>query len=337
MLHSHGLLQPCFVTPELIRPLRTYMRRREELVEQAAEYVQHMQRACDQMNIRLHDVISQLHGQSGLRIIDEILRGQRDPKVLAALCDMRIQRRKEKELLASLEGTWHPHHLFELRQARAAYAFSQQQIAECDVQLEASLRQLHPKAEPPVAVPASKPKPMRHNAPQIKNLYGHLLGLSCGHDAQAAAGFSGHSWLKLISELGGDLSHWSTSKHFTSWLGLAPSKSQSGRRSRRLARRKTRVGQIFRECALAVAASKNTALGGFYRRLKAKRGAAIAMVATARKLAVMYWQIMVKGLAYVEAGIAQYNARFKAQQERYLQKLAVELGYTITPPKEIAA
>jgi transposase len=299
-------------------------------VEQAAEHVQHLQRACDQMNIRLHDVISQLHGESGLRVIDAILQGERDPRVLAALCDRRIIRRKEKELLASLEGTWHPHHLFELRQARAAYTFCQQQIAECDAQIEASLTQLNASAEP-VAVPATKPKPMRHNAPQVKNLYGHLLGLSCGHDAQAAAGFSPHSWLKLISELGSDLSHWQTSKHFTSWLGLAPAKSQSGRRSRRLARRKTRVGQIFRECALAVAASKNTALGAFYRRVKAKRGAAIAMVATARKLAVMYWQIMVKGIAYVEEGLAKYEARFKEQRERYLQKLAVELGYTITP------
>jgi transposase len=327
MLHSHGLLQPCFVTPESMRPLRTYSRRREELVGQAAESIQQMQRACDEMNVRLHQVISQLHGVSGLRVIDAILEGVRDPRALLALCDLRIRRRKEKEVLASLEGTWHEHHLFELQQARASYHFCQEQIAECDRQIAAALAKLN-AACPPEPL-ADKAKPMRHNVPQVENLYGHLLRLAGGRDAQAAAGLSAHSWLKLTAELGPDLRHWKTEKHFTAWLGLAPAKAQSGRRCRRLRRRRTRVGQIFRECALSLAASKHCALGAFYRRLKAKRGTAVAIVAAARKLAVMYWQIMVKGVAYVEEGVAKYQARFQAQRERYLQKLATELGYTL--------
>jgi transposase len=327
MLHSHGLLQPCFVTPELMRPLRTYVRRREELIGQGREHIQHMQRACDQMNLRLHTVISQIHGVSGLRVIKAILQGERDPQRLAELCDMRIRRKKEKEVLASLEGTWHAHHLFELQQAYDAYQFCQEQIAACDREIEAALATIN-AANPPAEVKGAKP--MRHNVPEVDNLYGHLLRLTGGSDAQAMAGLTCNSWLKLMAELGSDLSHWQSEKHFTSWLGLAPGRSQSGHRCRRIRRARTRVGQIFRECALGLAASKNNSFGAFYRRVKAKRGTAVAIVALARKLAVMYWRIMVKGVAYVEEGVAKYEARLKAQQERYLQKLAAELGYTLT-------
>lgn len=327
MLHSHGLLQPCFVTPEAMRPLRAYCRRRGELVTQAAEHIQHMQRACVEMNVHLHQVISQLHGVSGLRVIDAVLAGTRDPRVLLALCDARIARRKEKDVLASLEGTWQEHCLFELKLARESYAFCQQQIAQCDRQITATLEQLNATAAP--APPSTKAKPMRHNAPQVDDLYGHLMQLAGGHDAQALAGMSPHTWLKLTAELGPDLSHWKTEKHFTAWLGLAPAKAQSGRRCRRMPRRRTRVGQIFRECALSLAGSKNCALGAFYRRIKGKRGTPVAIVATARKLAVMYWRIMVKGVAYVEEGVARYEARFRVQRERYFLRLAQELGYNL--------
>jgi len=327
MLHSHGLLAPCFVTPEVMRPLRTYCRRREELIEQGAEYIQHMQRACDQMNVRLHSVISQLQGVSGLKVIDAILAGVREPERLAQLCDRQILARKRKEVVASLEGHWQEHHLFELEQARAAYGFCQQQIEQCDRQIQGALQRLN--AACPAVVPAERPKAMRHNVPQVENLYGELRQLS-GRDAQQLSGLTSHSWLKLTSEVGTDLSAWRSEKHFTSWAALSPSKAQSGRRRRRLPRRKTRVGQIFREAALSLARSKNCALGAFYRRLKAKRGAAVAIVATARKLAALYWRLMDKGVAYVEEGVARYQQRYQAHQERTLQRLAHQLGYTLT-------
>lgn len=347
MLHSHGLLQPCFVAPETIRPLRTYCRRREELIGQGAEHIQQMQRACDQMNLRLHLVISQLHGVSGLRVLDAILSGVRDPRALAALCDARILRAKEKEVLASLEGTWQAHHLFELGQARAAYRFCQEQLAECDRQIAAALEQLNAaRPEPPApsaagatpAAPAAPatPKAMRHNAPQVEDLYGHLLRLCGGHDAQAVSGLTCHSWLKLIAELGSDLTRWRSANHFAAWAGLAPGKSQSGRRSRRVPRRKTRVGQIFRAGAMSLARSKYSPLGIFYRRIRGKRGAPVAIVATARKLAVLFWNIMVKGVAYVEEGLTQYAARLQAQQEHHFHKLAAELGYTVQRPSQPA-
>jgi len=335
MLHSHGLLQPCFVAPEALRPLRTYTRLRQSHVEQGAEHILHMQRALDQMNLRLHGVISQLQGVSGLRIIDAILAGVREPQALLALCDVRIQRRKAAAVLASLEGHWQEHHLFELRQARAAYAFCQEQIARCDAQITAALATLNAHRPPPAApTDARQIKPMRHNAPQVPALHRQLQTLCGGHDAQLLPGLSAHSWLKLAAELGPDLSHWRTEKHFSAWCGLAPGSAQSGKRRRRLPRRKTRVGQIFREAAMTLARTKDCALGAFYRRLRGKRGAPVAIVALARKLAVLYWRVLTKGLAYVEAGLRQYEAQQHAQQTAHLHRLAARLGYTLSTPAQ---
>lgn len=338
MLHSHGLLSACFVTPEAIRPLRTYARLRQAQVSRGAECVLHMQRALDQMNVRLHTVISQLHGVSGLAAVDAILAGEREPAKLLALCDARIRRTKAAEVLASLEGVWSEHHLFELRAAREAYAFCQEQIGRCDQQIEATLRTLAAASAAPSApakaAGAAKIKPMRHNAPQVEGLYENLRALCGGSDGQALPGLSSHSWMKLAAELGGDLSYWKSEKHFSAWCGLAPASAQSGKRRRRVGRRKTRVGQIFREAAMTLARTKDCALGGFYRRLRGKRGAPVAIVATARKLAVLYWRALTKGFAYVEAGLREYERQQKQQQERYLHKLAAKLGYALTPESQ---
>ena len=337
MLHSHGLLTACFVTPESIRPLRTYARQRQEWVRQGAEHVLQMQRALDQMNVRLHEVISQLHGVSGLAVVDAILRGERRPVALLALCDGRIRRKKSTAVLASLEGVWHEHHLFELEQARTAYAFCQEQIGRCDKRLSQALESLLAQSGQTVSAAAKgsgcggKIKAMRHNAPQVPQLCESLRALCAGSDAQRLPGLSAHSWLKLTAELGPDLSHWPSEKHFSAWCGLAPGNAQSGRRRRRLARRKTRVGQIFREAAQTLARTKDCALGSFYRRLRGKRGAPVAIVATARKLAVLYWRALTKGLAYAEAGLAEYERQQQQQQERYVRKLATKLGFTLQP------
>jgi transposase len=341
MLHSHGLLQPCFVTPETLRPLRTYCRRREALVDQAAQHVLQMQRACVLANVHLHDVISQLHGVSGLKVVDAILQGVREPRLLADLCAPQILKRKEKDVLASLEGAWCEHLLFELRQAREAHQFCHRQIADCDARISAALAALNATRPPlPAAAPgepAKKGKPMRHHKPQVADLYGQLNHFCGGRDAQQISGLNSHSWLKLTAELGEDLSAWATEKHFTSWAGLAPGRSQSGRRRRRVPRRKTRVGQIFREGAMGLAASKDCALGGFYRRLRGRYGAPVAIVATARKLAVLYWRIMTKGLAYAEAGLRKYEQQQKEQQERYLHRLAAKLGFSVAAMEAVAA
>lgn len=166
--------------------------------------------------------------------------------------------------------------------------------------------------------------------PQVPGLHGHLLSLSGGHDAARLPGLTAGNWLKLLSEVGTDLARWPNEKAFTAWLGLAPGKHQSGKTARRARRRpQTAAGQIFRLAAHSVAKSKYLALGGFYRRVKARTNAAIAVVATARKLAVLYYHAMRHGLAYVEQGLARYEQLYRERQQRFLQKRAAELGFSL--------
>ena len=331
MLHGHGLLKGCFVPPEPIRELRTYCRLREDHLSMAAQHIQHMQRALDSMNVRLHHVLSQLHGVSGMRVIEAILAGQRDPKALAALCEPQVRKTKEADLIASLEGTWQEHHLFALGQAMEAYEFCQQLILKCDQKIEQQLAAINAEAEPVPRTKGRKVKVTRHNRPQIHDLYGQLLTACKGHDAQLIPAIGPLSWLKLVGETGTDLRHWQDAEHFSSWAGLAPTHHRSGRSRRRVPRRKTKVAQIFREAAMSLAKTKDCVLGDFYRRIRGRRSAAVAIVATARKLAVLYWQVMTHGLEYVETGLAQAKKQMDERHERYLRRKASQLGFALHP------
>jgi transposase len=329
MLHSHGLLRACFIPAEPIRKLRSFYRLREDHLSMAGAHIAHMQRALDMMNVRLHHVLSQLHGVSGLRVMDAILAGERDPARLAALCERQILKKKKAEVLASLEGDWQEHHLFALRQALEAYRFYQQQMAACDGQIAALLENLNADQPAVLPKPGQKVKVVRHNAPAIADLHGQLLTLCAGRDATLLPGISPLSWMKLLGEVGTDLRAFPSAKHFTSWAGLVPQRHQSGRRKRKVPRPKTKVGQIFREAAMSIAKSKNLALGGFYRRTKGRHGAPVAIVATARKLAELFYRAMTRGLEYVEEGLSKYEANCREQSERHLRKLAARLGFTI--------
>ncbi len=333
MLHGHGLLQPCFVPAEPIRELRTYCRLREDHLSIAAQHIQHMQRALDLMNVRLHNVLSQLNGVSGLRVVEAIVAGEREPKVLAALCEAQVRKHKEAELVASLEGTWQEHHLFALEQALKAYRFCLELAAECDKKIEKQLYTINAGVEAAERPEDRKVKQTRHNKPQIEDLYGQLLTACRGHDAQLIPAIGPLSWLKLVSETGTDLSHWKDEKHFTSWAGLAPTRHRSGKMRRRVPRGKTKVGQIFREATMSLAKTKDCVLGQFYRTVRGRRGAAVANVATARKLAALYWQAMTHGLEYVETGLAKHKEQMTERREKYLRRQAAKLGFTLTPLK----
>jgi transposase len=329
MLHSHGLLTPCFIVPEEIRQLRCFYRLREDHLSIAAAHVQHMQKALDLMNVRLHTVISQIHGVSGLRVIRAILAGERDPKVLVTLCDARIRKKKQKEVIKSLEGHWQEHHLFALRQAVEAYEFCHAQMAACDREIEQLLQRINAHKAPLERDPSIQSKPIRHNAPAIANLHSHLLTMTDGRDVTKLPGFTALGFMKLMGEIGPDLSAWPTVKHFTSWLGLSPGNSQSGKRRKKVPRKKTVAAQIFRESVMSIAKSKYLALGAFYRRLRARRGPAVAHVATARKLAEMFYHLMTKGLDYAEKGVEQYEAQYQEQTIRFLKKTAAKFGMSL--------
>ena len=331
-LHRHGLLRGGFVPPQAIRRLRDYQRLRQDHIRMGSAHIQHMQKALDRMNLKIHEVLSDLTGLSGLRLIQAILEGVRAPLLLLERCDVQIVRRKREAMLKALKGNWQPEHLFALRQAHEGWQFYQQQIAACDREISAVLEQLAAGAPPPtVTGGGASPKRLQHNAPQIADLHNLLLRITGGQDLGALPALSDYSVLQVLSEVGTDMSRWSTEKHFTAWLGLAPSSRRSGKRRRREKRFRNPAGQIFCVVARSLARSKHLALGGFYRRLRAMHGAQVANIATARKVAVLFYNTLRYGLAYVEHGLQRYQETYRQQCLRRLERNARQFGLTLAP------
>jgi transposase len=336
-LHAHGLLRPGFVPPEHVRRLQDYVRLRDDHVAMAASHVQHMQKALERMNVKFHDVISDLTGVSGMKVMRAILDGQRDPAKLLELCDAQIKRRKSERVVESLRGTWKHEHLFALGHAIAAWDFYQAQIRECDRAIE---QVLHEMAGPPDDDQAPKVpsgKAANANTPDVRGLHRVLVQVCGGQDPTKMPGMADHSLLRVISEVGTDLTKWPTDKHFTAWAGLAPGTAQSGKRRKNQARQRNRVGLIFSAMARSAGNSIDTGFGGMYRRLKARRGGLVANKALARKLAATFWRVMVHGVEYVEQGLQKYQERAAMSEKRVLAKLARKHGLQLVPTAQPAA
>lgn len=334
-LHAHGLLKPGFVPPAHIRKLQDYQRLRADHISLAASHVQHMQKALERMNIKLHTVISSLTGVSGLAVVRAILQGQRDPVKLLELCHSQIRDKKAQEVTEALRGTWAPEHLFALRQALQSWEHYQNQITECDRQIQTLLQDITFDDTPHAGVgkktKTNAGKGRSANAPQIPGLHNMLVELCQGKDLTVLPAHTDYSVLQILSEVGTDLGKWRTEKHFTAWMGLAPGTHQSGKRRANVKRSRNRVGKLFCVMARSLARSKDIALGGFYRRLSARRGGLVANIALARKLAVLFWRVMVKGTEFVEHGLAAYEAKILEAKQRSLRRLAKELGQTVSP------
>jgi transposase len=332
-LHSYGLLRRSFIPDHTIRELRVYVRLREDHISMASAHVQHMQKALTMMNIRLHEVISQIQGSSGVKIIEAILSGERDAEKLALLCNRQILKNKKGDVIESLQGNYRSEQLFALQQALDSWRHYHDKIEECDRRIELLLKEAT-QSKPPVEQ-LSKAKPIRHHRPKVENLHEKLSQLLEGKDPTVLPGITDYTLMQLIAEVGTDLTKWSSSKHFTSWAGLAPGKNTSGKITKRSKKNiNTRVGQIFRKAAQSLLQSKHIALGAFARRLKARKGPMIAIKATARKLGVMFYNLLTKGLDYVEQGVKKYEEQYRTQMTKFLQKKAAEFGYAmvaITP------
>jgi len=331
-LQAHGLLKPGFVPPEHIRRLQDYLRLRSDHIVMAGSHEQHMQKALERMNLKIHDAISDLTGVSGLKMVQAILAGERNPVGLIALCDPQIQKNKAGKLRAALEGTWKDEHLFALRQAYELWQFYQEKIAECDQAIEAVLHQMAGPEDPqgPPAPPPSKRGGV--NAPQIAGLHGLLWRLCGGKDPTQIPGVADYVLLQLLGEVGTELGeNWKTEKHFTAWLGLAPGSRQSGKRRGSQKRSRNRAGRLFCVIARSVGRSVDKALGGFYRRIKGRRDGLVANKALARKLAELFWRLMVHGRAYVEEGLKKYEQKVARTEQRVLQKLAAKYNLVLQP------
>jgi transposase len=333
-LHAHGLLRGGFVPSEDIRRLQDYMRLRADHVMGAASQVQRMQKALERMNIKFHDVISDLTGVSGQKVIAAIMAGERDPERLVGLCDEQIKKKKGDRVIESLRGTWRAEHLFALGQAVAAWKFYQGLLAECDLEVAGILKGLAEQSSPAdpggaATAPPAGIKRLSKNAPQIGDLNQLLKRICGGRDVTAVAGIADGLLVQLIAETGTDLKSWPTEKAFSSWLGLSPGTAQSGKRKRSVRRNANRAGRLFCPGARSLARSVDKALGGFFRRLKKAKGGLVAIKAVARKIALLYYRTLKHGLAYVEAGLRKYEIQYQESQRRLLGKLAAKQGFTL--------
>jgi transposase len=328
-LHSYGLLNKCFIPDHLVQELRTYQRLREDHIRSSAMHINHMQKALILMNIRLKEVISQIHGASGMRIIRSILSGERNAEKLASLCDTRILKTKKEWVIKSLKGHYNSSSLFSLEQAVKCYDFYAQQIIDCDSKLEQVLKKMH-KNEFKQPENKKARKPIRHHKPNIDNMGAHLMEIFDGKDPTVLPGITDYNWMQLLSEVGTDLEKWKTEKHFTSWLGLAPKQHNSGKRNRNYKVKGTpKAGLIFKQAAVGLLNSKHIALGEFGRKIRSKKGGLVAIKAVARKLAELYWKLCVKGLEYVENGIKKYQEKMLANKKRSVTRMAKELGLKV--------
>lgn len=326
-LHEHGLLRGSFRPRDGIVRLRCYLRHRERLVDYAASHIQHMQKALMQMNVQLHHVVSDITGATGLRILRAIVNGERDPEVLAEMRDTRCKSSK-KTIQAALEGNYRPEHVFALRQALECYEFHQQQVRTCDVEIEAVLAALNERRDTPDApLPAARAAKAR-NEPQFdaRSALYTLLGL----DLTQIHGFGPYTVLRLVAECGDDMRKWPTAKHFASWLCLAPGNKISGGRvlSSKTRRSANRAAVLLRLAAVNVGRT-NTALGAFYRRLSGRVGKGKAVTATARKLAVLFYNALRFGMEYVDPGVEYYEERYRQRVVRSLRRRARDMGLTV--------
>jgi transposase len=324
-LHSCGLLKASFQPDNITRTLRDLVRHRKNLVCTSSGYINRIQKALELMNIKLHTVISDIDGKTGHLIIEAILKGERNAEVLADMRDKGIKASRE-EIIKSLEGYWTTEHLFELRQCYELYSIHRKMIAECDTEIEKLLVEQIASKNGGLIPEISRKKrkvPSKHKVPY--NLTAYLQEI-LGVDVTEVFGISELSALTILSEVGTDMNKWKTEHHFTSWLGLAPNTKKSGGKviSSRIMKKKHHAGQAFRMAANSLYGSKNT-LGDYYRRIKAKAGAGKAVVATARKLAIIFYKMVKNKEAFNPGAMEDYQKKYKEKKINQLKKKIAQL------------
>lgn len=328
-LHSVGLLRGSFRPTAEVAALRSYMRHRESLIESAATAINRMQKALVQMNVQLHVVITDITGTTGLRILRDIVEGKTDPRHLATHRDPRCKA-SEEEIAAALTGHYLPEHLFALRQNLALYDTYQSHIAACDGQIEIQLKALAASASSPTTpMPAARSRRNSRSHEPNFDVRTPLRRL-CGVDLSQIDGIGPYNALRLVSEIGTDMSRWPTERHFTSWLTLAPSNKVSGGRliSSRTQPSANRAAMTFRMAAMSLGRTK-TALGAFYRRLAYRIGKAKAITATARKLAILVYRSLKGEIVYQDPGAVAYDQRRRQAVLRQLRDRAAGLGFSL--------
>jgi transposase len=335
-LHSVGLLRASFRPPGAICAVRALWRHRGSLVQMAAEHIMHIQKALDQMNLQVHRVLTEITGLSGLRILDAILAGERDPLTLARLCHKRVKS-SESTVAKSLEGDYRPEHIFALRQSLAAYRYYQQLVLETDQEIQRQMVELEAADNALAKMPKRTkrlPYQRQGHEPRVFDLRSELYRIF-GVDLTNVPGISAMTSQTILCEVGTDVSRFRNASAFASWLGLCPEKKISGgkvlfTKSRRV---RSRVAIALRLAARSLHHAKDY-MGEFFRRICRKLGKPQAITATAHKLARIVYHLLSTREAYDESVFHKCEAEALKRAEMRLRRHAAHLGFRIIPAEE---
>jgi transposase len=330
-LMTYGLLSGAFRPVEQVCVLRALWRQRQMLLKNQARDVQHMQKALAQMNIQLANVIADVVGETGQKILRAIVAGERNGHVLGAMKNGRIHASVE-EIAKSLEGNWRAEHLFALKQALSAFDFTGKQIAECDSEIEAQMQRLQTHDGEPAK---SKKKGLARNAPMF-DLHAQLFKM-CGVDLTRIDGIGVTTALAVISETGTDMSRFPSAGHFSNWMGLCPGTKITGGKvmSGKTKRCANRAAQALRLAAAGLRPSKS-ALGAYFRRMCARMDKPKAITAAAHKLARLIYTMLTKGQEYVDRGQDYFEERYRQGVLRQLSQRAEKLGMKLVAAEQPA-
>jgi transposase len=337
--HTYGLLDAAFRPNAEILTLRAFTRQRRMLIDYASDHIRHMQKALDLMNVKLHLVISDIVGATGLRIIRAILEGKRDPHELAAMRDPQCKN-SEQTIAKALMGNYRPEHVFALKQAVELFDTYQKRIEECDQQIAAVLAEFDKRGDPSKLAAAKKSskgrrKNRRKNQPHFDGRA--LLYEMAGVDLTAIPGLEASSVLTILSETGIDMSAWPTASAYAAWLALSPNNRTTGGkpiRKKGPVIRPNRAAQAFRLAAQTLEQA-HCGLGAFFRRVRARLGRSGAIKATAHKLALIVYSMLQNKTEYCDPGEAYYEERYRDRLLKSLKRNAAALGFNLVPIEEV--
>jgi transposase len=326
-LHSCGLLQKSFQPDNDFRTLRTYVRQRKGLITRCSDEVRRMQKALELMNIKIHTVISDLLGKTGMQIVKAIIEGKFDPKELSKLRDPRIKA-TEQEVYKSLQGLWKEEYVFTLKQAYNTYCFYQQQVKECEDKIHeqllkqiAQVNQGDISVEKPTLEKKTKPRKNQFSVPVAP-----LLHRLAGVDLCKIPGLSEVSILEFIAETGTEIEKWHSHKHFAAWLNLVPNTKITGGKiiSSRMLKKKNTAGQTLRMGASSLYSNK-TAMGDYHRRMSAKYGGKGAALASAHKMSRIIYKMLKDKVEFNFQMLADANQKYREKKIKHLEKLLAQL------------
>lgn len=332
-LHSCGLLKSSYLPDDEQESLRTLVRYRRALVQDSSRFANRMQKSLELMNIKFHTVISDITGKTGKAVVEAIIGGERQAENFLPLIDKRVKADREV-IIKSLEGNWRTEHLFTLKESYKMYQLYKERISICDIEIEKHLQQYEAKRNEGIieckkenlkikTAETKKQKYKNHPRFDVRKYLERIHGV----DVLAIYGLSSTGGLELLAETGTDLSKWQNDKHFVSWLNLCPNNKISGGKlisSKLLKKKPNAASQAFRQAANAVQKSNNW-LGDYFRRMKSKGGNKYAIIATANKIATIYYKMIRYKEEFTPMDLQLYQQKYKQAKIAYLERKLEQL------------